>query len=406
MKDSRRILVFAGVILVLALGVITMTSTTGEAKRSKELFSSFNNRDCGIKAFYLLLKESGFPVFRWRKKMEGRHFASERDVFIIASPNDKFSDSELDSLRMMVTEGHTAVLFNGRASQSLMKAFQIETLAGQEDSLFYSSVGDPHVPDTLLFSQVDSFDRAPDVLQVDSADFSVLYRAGERKAVVEFKYGQGEVIAFNSANYIANANICKGNNVRVVMNVLHFAADGNKRVFNNIYVDEFHQGFHEFESLVAALDEGPVKLGVTMSLAALLLWIYSKSKRFGRIVPVMDSPRRASMGHVDSVTNVYMEAHAYPLVLQIWRRWVMKFLSDRYRTNLDKKLAYQISQRFNLKESELLRLFLEVDRKLLDAQEAEVDTIRKREVPIDEKEFIILCKRLDMIYSMHLKRVN
>ncbi|MBL7961304.1 DUF4350 domain-containing protein [bacterium] len=407
--DTKKI-VWAGVAFSVVLILIVFSSQAGEARRAESLASTYNAKPNGLKAFYTLLSESGYDVLRWRKSILSLDFEDPL-VLIVASPREPFSESEMDSVKERIRTGSTLLVFANRHTDRLLEKFGIQAARASFESLSY--LQQPTAQNVLFDTLYRPDESVSDILysewtnslQPDSSGYILHYGKTNSNSVVEMPFGSGSVIAFNSAGYVANQHAGRYDNLQAVMGLLQYKTDGEKRYFSRIVFDEYHHGFKEYESVIFLLDQVPVKAGLMLVITAVLLWVYSKAKRFGRPVPVRRSSRRSSDEYVKSVSAVYLNAKAHTLALRLWHRWVMASLSARFRTNMENKLAEIMETRYDIKKEETRRTLSVVRQKLKDAESSQMSgVINKRSIPIDEDELVALSKKLDTLYRASKRR--
>ena len=410
MKNDALKIAAVGAVFSFVLILIVFSSQAGEARRSERLTSTYNAKPDGIKAFYSFLSENGYPAQRWRKKASLLHFDNP-SVFVVVSPDEIFSDEEIDSVKNLVRGGSTLVVFWSHGAEKLVEAFGLsieradfDTFALLKQPTAQNVLSDTlYLPDELPGNTL--YDEWLNSLAPDSSGYVLLYGNSRINAVVEASFGDGSVVVFNSAGYITNQNALQYDNLRAVTDLLLYKADGEKRTFGELIFDEYHHGFKEYESVVFLLDQTPVKTGLVLMLIAALLWAYSKSKRIGRPVPVRRMSRRSSSEYVTSVSAVYMRAKAHSLALRLWYRWVLSSLSAKYRTNMENKLAEIMETRYAVKKEKTRRTLSVIREKLKDAEDSQAEMpVRKRGIPVDENELIILSKELDELYRVSGKR--
>lgn len=405
-SPGKNILMIA---LIVSAGVIfiTLLSDRSNSKDAAFIYSSYSTKPNGTHALFTLLGESGFLPARLRKDFRAKELAGQRNVLISVAPIDTLGTAELDSLQDRVFKGSTAIFFYSRTITKLLRSFGIYDgdFSGSNVLTLQQPAAHNVFVDTLNVPVADSGKIIAARFYSDSAAYSVLYANENSDAIIEIPHGEGAFIFFHSPDYVSNAHLADGRQADALIRMITFTAAGDYRSFNRIYFDEYHQGFHDYQSFIQWFDEWPVKLGILIAGLAVVVWVYSGAKRFGRPVPVRVQPVRSSKAHIASVTRVYQRARANRLILRIWRQWMMQFLYDRYKTGSETKLAQMLANRYNLSSEAVLKLFRETDRKIREAEMAATqEPVQKREVSITDDDLIRLCRHIDALYFLHQKK--
>lgn len=373
--------------------------------------TSYSVQPGGTKIFYKLLTDNGYNVERWRKKINSVPVAQEAQSIIMIAPSDALSSQETDFLISFIHQGHTAFLFYSSALDDLLQKLHVRCNTDSSMISFPSGyLGNTVSGDTLNPHIITSdsttharFDDEYVYFNSDSSAIMPLYSTLNGHTALEIHHGQGKLIIFNSPNYVTNAGLQLRHNADIIFRILEVDPGGNQREPGIIYWDEYHHGYKDYESLVAALDTWPIKWGMILSTISLLLWVHARAKRWGRPVPVITSSRRASIDYVHSVSGVYQNSSAHTLALHHWYQWVMADLQRRYATRDPDKLALILHRRFALDIQKTKKLFAWIDRKttVVKSPDLKNDPVQKREVSIDDEELIAGAKQLDHIYFLH-----
>lgn len=404
-RSYKTILIFFAVVSILMILTVIISEVPSRGTNEK-LHSAFNSNPAGVKALYLLLKESGYQTERRQKSIETlSRLNPDSVIFISVAPVEPFRHSETDSLESIVRRGATAILFINNALDSVVTKFGVHSRLTLRDSIYvrqqlvYSNI----FYDSLYAGSEPLYDRNAKikVLHSETAVYQPLYGIDKNHAVISVSYGKGELVVFNSPDYIKNLNIDRYQNINIFMNILNRAADGKTRYNRTIIFDEYHQGYKEFKSVITVLDELPVRFAILIALAGLLLFIYSKSKRITRPVPVQKIITRDSQAYLDSVTQAYKRSGAHRLAIHIWFMWIRRQLSLRYKTTLELKWIKALTEQHQFNETELNQMFSRLNTLQYENKDFQTksDLVKKREPVITDQELIYYFRLLNKIYN-------
>lgn len=391
---NRKIIAVLGVISVFIV-LAALSSTRRDSERSRRSYSSYNSEPTGTKAFYLLLQDLDFPVERWRKAADARHLRDSGFVFLSIAPIERFHPDEIAHLLGAVNEGATAVLFYTATLDTLLHNFDIET-----DGTFIDSSA-VRQQLTLHNHDADSLVFAPAKTNAITlaGKTSVLYGSSSGHAVVERPVGAGSVILVQFPDVVSNAWLARGDNAKALVHVLQWDRRGRERQASRILFDEYHQGFRDFESSVNVLDTWPVKTGLILAVVCVVLWAYSRGRRFGRAVPLVPVPIRSSLRTVDSIAGVYERADAHRIALKSWYRWLLRQWRDRFHTTHPAKLAECIEKRYGLLAEDTLKLLTSIQKRLQEADAAAASPENAATAAIDRQEMVSYFTQLEKIHQ-------
>ncbi len=412
-RENKTMVWIGGVFTVIVILAVFMASATDQSANA-HLCSSLNSQPRGVKAFYTLLKEYGYPVSRWEWPLPAiRKKYTNPVLFISVAPVIAYRAADADTLQDYVRNGSTAFIFYSPSVDTILQKLKIKISKTSRDSLLHPCqlAGGTVFGDTLYNGVSDTnpaFQNTTRSMDSDTTIFIGLYGKACQQAVISVPYGAGEFILCSSPAYIMNQHVVKYGNVNNLIRLIDLTPGGQKREFQTILFDEYHQGYQQYESVVSVLDELPIKLGLLLSMAGLLMWIYSRAARFGRPVPVRKITRRSSAAYIQSVTQVYRKARANRWVLKIWYHWVRRYLAARFRTNLDYKLVNNLNNLYNMDAEKLQRFFNDVERRIQGPGKVVDAVIRERYVELSDEELLRWIQYLDFIYRTrhHHKHKN
>lgn len=404
-SPARRYVVIGILISTALILAVLMARNPGQGM-TEASYSTYNADPEGVKALYLLLKENGFRTDRRQKGLESlSRMKPDSVVFISVSPRYSYRKAETDTLESLVRKGATAILFMNAKLDSVVHRFGILTSRSHRDSVYvrqqmmYSNI----FCDSLYSGNGSGIAMKTGVIVFSKQNryYQPLYGADKISAVIAVPYGDGELVLFNSPDYIINRNIDRHQNADIVMNILLWSSDGNTKKKRTFIFDEYHQGYRDFESVVSILDEPPVRAGLLVAIIGLALWVYTRSRRLIRPVPVLRQTERNSQVYIDSVTQAYTRSGAHRLALHIWYQHLRRHLSERYKTTLESKWIRNLSEEHGYSADSLNRFF----RRLNDiqitktAKHQNTETLSKREAPVTDEEMVQYFRYMDNIYT-------
>ncbi len=407
----RNVIIGAVVSAALVLAVL-MARNPGRVL-TEGTYSTYNTEPDGLKALYLLVKESCYRTERRQKGVEtlGK-INPDSLVFISVAPKYRYRPAETDTLESLVRKGATAILFMNEKLDSVVHRFGILSSRSMRDSVyvrqqmmysnfFYDSLYSGNDSGIAMKNGTVVFNKQNRLCQP-------LYGADKISAVIAVPHGKGELVLFNSPEFITNRNIDRHQNADIVMNILLWSSDGKSKKKRTFVFDEYHQGYRDFESVISILDEPPVRAGLLIAIIGLALWVYSRSRRITRPVPVLRPTERNSQAYIDSVTQAYTRSGAHRLALHIGYQHIRRHLSARYKTTLESKWIHNLSEEHGYSADSLIRFFrrlneIQITKKTVRKN---YENLSKREAPVTDEELVQYFRYLDNIYTTSRYRKN
>lgn len=391
-----------GLVLAMVILALALYSDSDETATSRYRFSTYSAAPTGLKAFYMLLKESNFDVHRGRRELD-RYDPREKILLISAAPVEPFSIEEIDAMYELVRSGSTCLLFYGPMLEPVLNRFGLAADSAKWPSEWscQSPAANALLPKRLHGFVGQDTGRYGGVFNLSGGSAVPVYGSDRVSVVAELAVDSGAVVFVGSPLFVSNAWIGDSVNVTAMMSLLTRDRQGRQRSFERIVFDECHQGYGEYRSFLRGLDHPAVRTGVLFALVAVIAFVYSRGKRIGRPVPIRQPSRRSSLDYVESVANVYERARANRWVLKTWYEWVRRHYAVRFNTNRNDRLAEQLSRRYGFNKEEIQRLMDTVEKKLADAdiQASHGETVRRRPVTISDEELVRLVGQLDELYK-------
>jgi hypothetical protein len=334
------------IVLVLILLVVLRGPTSETRQTSYSDATTYSSREGGLRALYVTLQKLGYDARRLRAPFTTSTLPPE-GVMIVAAPSIPATPQEFAALRAWVAKGNAVLLAGDFALPFTEPAFP--TLSPlRETPLRYARPLQPSYivrgvrrfavravarlqPPATPASQEDDEDserNSPFMSPIweyprewaDALATAVPLLADKEGTVVSYaRIGRGSVVALASPWSLSNRGIGRADNLIFALNVIGPPGP--------VYFDEYHHGYGE--NLWWTLASLPVKLAAAELLLALLVVMYSYSRRFGPVVP-LDRGRRQRSEFLGTMTALLRKGQATRLAL----RTACDGASQRLRTEL------------------------------------------------------------------------
>lgn len=404
--------------ILVAVGVLVLINSAAyvseEPKPDSELNadrSTYNAGATGTRAFYDFLRESGYPVVRWREA-PARLLESDGDQIrtfvIVGRPLNPISEEEARSLINWVAKGGRLVLIDRRPEDYLLPqsgAWRVMT----ELLKFPDPAVDPTRPEqmtegvqpinpalpTLLTERVESvapskFFSAIRVFaehEDDGKKNADTTRTGFPTPAKGYGPPPAVIIEPGTEDHTVNHEVAvspapvvhlavgdapvlvdypHGRGRVVLLSDPFMVANGGIGLGDNLQLainllapaagriafDEFHQGHGATHNAFANYFAGTPVLAICGQLLLLvLLVLWTRGRRFGRSLPLPQVDRRSSLEFVASMAELQQRARAYDLAIEnIYsrtRRVLARFAGVDYNSSR-KSIANGIAARSTL----------------------------------------------------------
>jgi len=222
----------------------------------------------GVKAFYTFLDKNYEQVSLWKKPVQSLPDISTSQLMIIVEPGIQINEKELPVWIAWMEAGNSLWLLDS----SPQDLFEVNTdVAGPEsDPSFLTVLGKEEFK-----GQYQAFLESDDRLLTGSNDH-VLLEDSKGVIALSRKYGDGELMVLLTPQWITNEAIVKQDHLKLL---LPFIIRANPDV---IWFNEY---VHGSRNLIAMIGLYPTWYLIVLFQAALclILWIWSKGKRFGSV---------------------------------------------------------------------------------------------------------------------------
>jgi hypothetical protein len=300
-RSDRRLLIWAGVFMLLVILALTFLSQDEE---ESGIPSTYSAQRSGAKAAFLLLQQSGYKVQRWAQSPSDLPADPAHTVLVLASPFRAPTSDEKNALQTFVDRGGKILITGWSVSLYLPQA---ET----ENEPVPSPIAKEYQPQLLTsLTRGGAIQMSPVAYWKGPATSSLAhYSDGDRPIVVSYKAGLGEVIWWGASTPLTNAAIANSGNMALLLNSLGNAGDVQ------VYWDEYFHG--EQSSLIGYAGDPPLMFGLLQILLVFLALIFTFSRRNGPIHPLPQPSRLSPLEFVSTLGKLYRRANAVHSALAI-----------------------------------------------------------------------------------------
>ena len=349
-KSDRRLLLWAGAILIPLVAAMAMLSSSDEESMVPSTYSAQSH---GAKAAYLLLEEQGYKVERWMHSPQRLPMDAANTVYILAVPTSAPSRDEKNLLQAYLARGGKILAVGFTASFFLPQA-------ELDPELVPDPSWKPFQPQLLTgLTRGGTIEMSPTAYWKNSSTKTLVHYAdGKRPIVVSYRVGKGEVIWWGGSTPLTNAALTRVGNLALLLNSL-----GGTDV--RVMWDEHYHGYHD--TLGAYMAEPPLKYGLLQCLLVALALLLTYSRRNTPIYPPGDPPRLSPLEFVHTLGGLYRRARATHAALEVpynrFRTLAMRQLGLRPDVSSG-DLARALGQRTGYKEQGLEELLQTIETTL------------------------------------------
>jgi hypothetical protein len=314
---DRKLLLVTGVafFILIVLGLLLNHNPT-----ETHAATTYSSASQGTRALYLLLQELGYHVERWRQPYSS--LTPDRyTVLIIAGPELVPDARQRAALERFLSGGGRIITDGVSGASFLPEDFsQYNFTANPPWSVFNALVPSAitRAAPTITLSPVTRWSELSAI---------PLYGKQDETVVVNYRYGQGEVIWLASATPLTNAGIQQNGNLEFLL-----AAIGERQE-TRVLFDEFVHGYGGRES---SATKHPLLMGLFLQsvlLAASLLCTFSR--RSGPLRPIPAEPRLAPLEFVEMMGALYQQARAASVAVDIYYQRLQFWMTRRFGLSLD-----------------------------------------------------------------------
>lgn len=159
--------------------------------------------------------------------------------------------------------------------------------------------------------------------------------------------------------------------------------------------DEYYKSYREVNRTPVRyiLANPPLKHAWFLGLSAILLFMFFRSKREQRIIPVLIRPKNTTIAFAQTVGSLYLEEGTHKAIFEKKYHYFLEYV--RANLNLDTSeisntFIQSLSQRSGIQEKDIFSLFDLVE-------------LLQHKPEITEKELITITQRIDRFYNQSLR---
>ncbi|HSE32700.1 MAG TPA: DUF4350 domain-containing protein [Pyrinomonadaceae bacterium] len=340
--------------VIVILGALVVLNTITYVKKEKPLDtelapnrSTYHSGPTGTRALYDFLSESGFRVIRWREAPDRllTSGANIRTFVIVGSTQLPFSEEHAEPVLAWVANGGRLVLIDREPPRFLVPKSG-DWLVNMRGYIFPMADIDPSDPKVMtetvtalrpvqptLYTQnvqnvlpsrfaarvritptTPPSDEKDNKDTTDDSDVSpapVVHVADEQgPLLVDYPHGFGRIVILSDPYIVANGGIELQDNLQLAVNTIT-SADGL------IAFDEYHQGRGVTRNALATYFAGTPVLPIAAQIVLLILLIlWTRGRRFGRALPLVQVDRRSSLEFVASMAELQERSRAFDLAIE------------------------------------------------------------------------------------------
>jgi hypothetical protein len=349
--------------IVVIVGVLALVSSISFVKKEKvpdyefaPNRSTYHSGPTGVRALHDFLNESGYKVIRWKETPQKLLTESGKLVktfVVVGQVQVRFTEAEHIALSKWIAAGGHFVLIDRNPEQGGDTAepgsWHVTTRRGESPTLEVNPAdADQMTNNVFAFKPVQPTVLTRNVQSVQPSrfasrlDFEVIPAANHQghnttksneeetpppatsgstapvvhlvddkgALLVDFAYGLGRVSILADPYIVSNGGIKLEDNLQLAINMLTSAG-------GLIAFDEYHQGKGFTQNSFAAYFAGtPVLLLAGQAGLVVLLMLWTRGRRFGRPLPLVQVDRRSSLEFVASMAELQQRARAFDLAIE------------------------------------------------------------------------------------------
>lgn len=358
------------VLLLVVLLIFVTLSYFLSSNQLKEYppYLSTSPSPSGVKGFYTYLNEEVDSVDRF-EGVPSKLKNSDNQLLIMVEPSLISEQRIMNDYISFMEAGNTILLLKN----NLEGMFQISTTYATptEDTVV---IEDKYgaIFETTMFSEMRI---------LPSSEDEVILEDDQGVVAIKRAYGNGNLIAVNSPDWVTNQYIVEAENLNVLFSLME------EENWSSIRFDEYT---HRSTASQSITDIYPMWLLVASIQLILftLLWLWYKGKRFGPIRVLREEYVRYSDERITALAAWYKKGKAYIESLNDQAEYLRLILREKWGISYQKDwkdLKEQLSLKLPMmKEEELNSFLLEIDA-----------VLQKHEVT--KQEYLLWSKRIDRL---------
>lgn len=347
--------------------------------------SIYNYKPSGYAAWYKVDTESKLKIKVWKNDFNGLiNINNPPATMIMVSPEFiasnryVFTTIDQDNLLNWVRMGNTLVLvddFRKKSSKRFLEKLNIQLATVVEENYENDFNEEDFKKDEKTYSKQKSIFNTPDMPSFNFKAAKISSSSNIRlkedyldpiikdsKGVILAKraYGKGTIYIFTLADLVDNNSLYeKEDNYQFFTNLATIGG-------HNIYVNEYIHGFIKADDALTYYKNTLLNPISKQLLLIVILLIWSVSRRFGIVRPLIEPDRKTNLEYVEAMANLYSSAgltgSTLAPIYNQFRSLLCKNLKADINTT-DDDLATLIRTSFSNKESEeLITLIVDSQR--------------------------------------------
>lgn len=174
---------------------------------------------------------------------------------------------------------------------------------------------------------------------------------------VKIKYGKGFIYLHSMPVVFSNVELLKLNKYDFAFKCLSYLPKSNDIIWDE-YLKQGRVG--EYSSFRVIWDSPVLLISYSIVLIAGLLFVFFRSKRTQRIIPVIEPPKNTSMEFLDTMSNLYYQKQAYESIIEKRHSYFLDIIRTRYylRTEtIDDNFISDLNQKSGVSVSVIKDIF-------------------------------------------------
>ena len=264
------------VLIASALLSIGLYVYGGRIEEKQPEYSTYNSKPSGTRALYLLMEKLDFNVSRFERP--SRFLPDDAALVAIKPDTAIFNNSiEMKYLKAWLEKGNTLILADDAAA---LKDYKLEAL------------GLKHIEGS-----------------------------GDKGALDEYRIGSGKFIFVEGVDRFTNKGL------KEIDPAVDFVGTVDSIGNRSVMFNEYYHGFGSRSvSLWDLLGQAGI-LAVIQAIIALAVFMFIRSRRFGKPVVVMEIVKRRENENLFAMAGIYAKSKTHSLVLETYLNYFKKQLS-------------------------------------------------------------------------------
>jgi hypothetical protein len=313
-RGDRRLLVFAGAVLVLVIGAALVLGS-GSSERS-EVTTSYSAASAGTKAIYLMLAAAGYRVERWEEPPSALRDPASTTL-ILAEPLEMPTESDRRAIVTFMEAGGRVIATGPASAWFISGSTRMRTPSGRT---WMTVTAIAPTPVTAAAPEITVAERAG---WTDSGWLMLpLYGDPSSPSVVDISVGRGGAMWIEAATPFTNAGISASGNLAFAL--ASVGTPGGRRIL----FDEYFHGRRR--TLAASIWHSPTKwIGVQLGILCVAV-LLTFARRSGPIIPPAVESRLSPLEFVRTLGSLYERAGASSVVVDAAERRARYWLARRF----------------------------------------------------------------------------